>query len=102
MAIGGNGVQINYETTIIRANASEILSLAGETSQGQGVDGRDSVALAEDAARWLAGQTGGVVAVTGVVDFVTDGTRDVWIEGGSALMPLNTARGCSLTGLCGA
>lgn len=90
------------KATIIRANASEILSLAGETSQGQGVDARDSVVLAEDAARWLAGQTGGVVAVTGVVDFVTDGTRDVWIEGGSALMPLNTALGCSLTGLCGA
>jgi Hydroxyethylthiazole kinase, sugar kinase family len=88
--------------TIIRANASEVLSLAGESSRGQGVDGKDSVTLAEDAARWLAGQTGGVIAVTGAVDFVTDGRRDAWIEGGSALMPLNTALGCSLTGLCGA
>ncbi|WP_127103827.1 hydroxyethylthiazole kinase [Pararhodobacter zhoushanensis] len=88
--------------TIIRGNASEILSLAGEASRGQGVDGRDAVAAAEDGARWLAQRTGGVVAVTGAVDFVTDGSRAVRIEGGSPWMPMNTALGCSLTGLCGA
>lgn len=57
---------------------------------------------AEDAARWLAAQTGGVVAVTGESDFVTDGTRAARIAGGSPYMPMNTALGCSLTGLCGA
>ncbi|MGD9863350.1 MAG: hydroxyethylthiazole kinase [Pseudodonghicola sp.] len=88
--------------TIIRGNASEILSLAGEASNGQGVDGRDSVALAEDGARRLAQASGAVVAVTGEVDFVTDGSRAVRIAGGSAYMPLNTALGCSLTCLCGA
>jgi hydroxyethylthiazole kinase len=87
---------------IIRANASEILSLAGEVSRGQGVDGRDSTASAEGAARRLAQRTGGVVAMTGAVDFVTDGARAVRIAGGSVWMPLNTAMGCSLTGLCGA
>ncbi|MDK3019669.1 hydroxyethylthiazole kinase [Pseudodonghicola flavimaris] len=93
---------VALKPTIIRGNASEILALAGEASRGQGVDGRDSVAAAEDGARWLAQETGGVVAVTGEVDFVTDGTRAVRIAGGSPLMPLNTALGCSLTGLCGA
>ena len=88
--------------TIIRGNASEILSLAGEASRGQGVDGRDSVAVAEEAARRLARTSGAVVAVTGEVDFVTDGDRAVRIEGGSHWMPLNTALGCSLTCLCGA
>lgn len=88
--------------TILRGNASEILSLAGEASRGQGVDGRDSVAAAEDGARWLARSSGAVVAVTGAVDFVTDGGREAHIEGGSPWMPLNTALGCSLTGLCGA
>lgn len=88
--------------TIIRGNASEILALAGEASRGQGVDGRDSVAEAEDGARRLARASGAVVAVTGEVDFVTDGSRAVRIEGGSPWMPLNTALGCSLTCLCGA
>lgn len=88
--------------TIIRGNASEILSLAGEESRGQGVDGRDAVEAAEDGARRLARTSGGVVAVTGAVDFVTDGERAVRIVGGSSWMPMNTALGCSLTCLCGA
>lgn len=88
--------------TIIRGNASEILSLAGEESLGRGVDARNGVAAAEDAARRLAQGSGAVVAVTGPQDLVTDGTRAVWIGGGSPWMPLNTAMGCSLTGLCGA
>ncbi|MEK1875869.1 MAG: hydroxyethylthiazole kinase, partial [Rhizobium altiplani] len=41
-------------------------------------------------------------AVTGVVDFVSDGERAAWIEGGSALMPKVTALGCALTCLVGA
>ncbi|KAA2311416.1 hydroxyethylthiazole kinase [Pseudooceanicola sediminis] len=93
---------VALKPTIIRANASEILSLAGEASRGQGVDGRDSTAAAQGAASRLAQRTGGVVAMTGAVDFVTDGMRAVRIAGGSSWMPLNTALGCSLTGLCGA
>ncbi|QFT61136.1 Hydroxyethylthiazole kinase (plasmid) [Sulfitobacter sp. THAF37] len=88
--------------TIIRGNASEILSLAGEASRGQGVDGRDAVEAAQEGARLLARSSGAVVAVTGAVDHVTDGNRAVRIEGGSPFMPMNTALGCSLTCLCGA
>ena len=88
--------------TIIRGNASEILALAGEASHGQGVDGRDPVEAAEEGAARLARSSGSVVAVTGAVDYVTDGERAARIEGGSPLMPMNTALGCSLTCLCGA
>ena len=88
--------------TIIRGNASEIIALAGGESRGQGVDSRDPVEQAEDSARWLAKRQQAVVAVTGAVDFVTDGERAVRIEGGSALMPQVTALGCSLTCLVGA
>jgi len=88
--------------TIIRANASEIIALAGSASRGRGVDSRDSVAAAEDAARLLAARHKSVVAVTGVTDFVTDGDRAVRIAGGSALMPQVTALGCALTCLVGA
>ncbi|KAA5604123.1 hydroxyethylthiazole kinase [Roseospira marina] len=93
---------VALEPTIIRGNASEIRALAGEASRGQGVDGRDSVTVAEDGARRLAVDSGAVVAVTGEVDYVTDGRRAVRIEGGSPFMPMNTALGCSLTCLCGA
>jgi len=88
--------------TIIRGNASEIIALAGGESRGQGVDSRDPVEQAEGSARWLAERQRAVVAVTGAMDFVTDGERAVRIEGGSALMPQVTALGCSLTCLVGA
>ncbi|MGB0958990.1 MAG: hydroxyethylthiazole kinase [Halocynthiibacter sp.] len=88
--------------TIIRGNASEILALSGAVSAGKGVDAGDSVADAETGAMALAQAQSCVVAVTGAVDFVTDGTRSARVSGGSDLMPKVTAMGCSLTGLMGA
>lgn len=93
---------MDLRPTIIRGNASEIIALGGRQSSGQGVDSRDPVGEAEDAARRLAETQGAIVAVTGPVDFVTDGDRAVRISGGSALMPKVTALGCSLTALVGA
>jgi len=88
--------------SIIRGNASEILALAGSQSAAKGVDSRDSVQAAETAARSLAASSGAVVAVTGEVDFITDGVDSLRVSGGSALMPKVTALGCSLTCLVGA
>lgn len=90
------------EPTILRGNASEIMALAGEASRGQGVDSGDSAMAARNAALMLARRHGCVVAVTGDVDFVTDGSRSAMIEGGSPLMPKVTALGCALTCLVGA
>lgn len=88
--------------TVIRGNASEILALAGTAAAGRGVDAADSVAAAETAARELAQATGGVVAVTGAIDFVTDGNREARIANGHPLMPRITAMGCALTGVVAA
>jgi hydroxyethylthiazole kinase len=87
---------------VIRGNASEIMALAGEASAGRGVDAGDSVEQAEAAAIALARKSHAVVAVTGAVDFVTDGHRAVRLSGGSPLMPQVTAMGCALTCLIGA
>ncbi|NLS07789.1 hydroxyethylthiazole kinase [Rhizobium sp. P32RR-XVIII] len=93
---------LDLKPAIIRGNASEIIALGGGESRGRGVDSRDPVEQAEEAARSLARQYGSVVAVTGAVDFVTDGTGACRIAGGSPLMPQVTALGCSLTCLVGA
>ena len=93
---------VELRPTVIRGNASEIIALAGSRSSGHGVDSGDSVMAAEGAAIVVAQQNACVVAVTGEVDFVTDGRRSVRILGGSSLMPRVTALGCSLTGLTGA
>ncbi|WP_272009052.1 hydroxyethylthiazole kinase [Roseovarius sp. ZX-A-9] len=88
--------------TVIRGNASEVLSLAGADATGRGVDASDGVNAAEAAARDLAARTGGVVAVTGPVDYVTDGTTGWRIANGAPVMPQVTALGCSLTGIVAA
>ncbi|MFT6483093.1 MAG: hydroxyethylthiazole kinase [Candidatus Azotimanducaceae bacterium] len=87
---------------IIRGNASEVLALSGAVAAGKGADSGDSVADAEGAAATLAKAQGCVVAITGAVDFVTDGRRAARVAGGSAIMPKVTAMGCSLTALMGA
>ncbi|WP_295880639.1 hydroxyethylthiazole kinase [uncultured Thiohalocapsa sp.] len=93
------------QPTLVRGNASEILGLgsaaAGGTG-GRGVDATDPVAAAEQAAVDLARRCHCVVAVTGEIDFVTDGARAARVANGHALMPQVTALGCALTGVCGA
>jgi hydroxyethylthiazole kinase len=93
---------LELRPTVIRGNASEIMALTGLANAGRGVDAGDSVEQAEAAAVALSRSTQAVVAVTGVVDFITDGDQSVRIGGGSALMPRVTAMGCALTCLIGA
>jgi hydroxyethylthiazole kinase len=89
--------------SVIRGNASEIMSLAGQVgAAGKGVD---SSARAEDAtaaAAALAQRTGSVVAITGTTDYVCDGASLVAIHAGHALMPLSTALGCALSAVTAA
>lgn len=86
---------------IIRGNASEIIALGGGANAGKGADSGDAVSDAQVVATALAGRHGCVVAVTGPVDLVTDGTRIVSVRGGSDLMPKVTALGCALTAVTG-
>ncbi|WP_075180862.1 hydroxyethylthiazole kinase [Pantoea sp. 1.19] len=81
----------------IRGNASEILALAGEGAGGRGVDSRHDAADALAAARDLARRVNTVVAVTGEVDYVTDGERLLRVPGGSPLMARVTGTGCALS-----
>jgi len=88
--------------TIIRGNGSEIVSLAGEAGAGKGVDSLTGAGEAIAAAAALATRTGAVVAVTGEADYVCDGTSELAIYSGHALMPLSTALGCSLSAVTAA
>ncbi|WP_413652141.1 hydroxyethylthiazole kinase [Pantoea sp. B65] len=86
----------------IRANASEILALAQQVGQGRGVDSLHDSAAALSAAQQLARSSGAVVAVTGVVDYVTDGERTLAVPGGSALMTRVVGTGCALSAVVAA
>lgn len=85
-----------HRPTAIRANASEILGLAGEPAGGRGVDATDTVDAAVAAARRLAVRTGAVVAVSGATDVVVSAGRTTRVTGGDPLMPLVIGTGCAL------
>lgn len=86
----------------IRGNASEILSLAGMGGAGRGVDSTALSDSAREAARQLAGRTGAAVAVTGPIDYVTNGAREIAIRNGHPMMTRITGSGCTATALLGA
>ncbi len=88
---------LEYRPAAIRGNASEIMALAGQAVAGRGVDSRHDALTALEAARLLANSTGAVVAVTGEVDFVTDGLRVLEVPGGSAMMTRVVGTGCALS-----
>ncbi len=98
-----------YPPTIIRGNASEIIALAklwnvlstsSDSTGPKGVDSTNSVQEAENAAKDLAKFIKGAVSVSGIEDFVTDGTTSVYSKGGSHFMEKITGAGCSLGGVC--
>lgn len=84
--------------SIIRGNASEISGLTGG-SGGRGVDTSESSSAVVDQAKQLALQHHTVIAVSGEVDYVTDGSRVVEVHNGHPLMTAVTGVGCSLGAL---
>ncbi|WP_136796832.1 hydroxyethylthiazole kinase [Desulfosediminicola ganghwensis] len=90
------------QVTVIRGNASEVLSLRDADSKTRGVDALHSVEDAAGVAGILAGELGVTLAVTGPVDLVTDGMRVLRVENGHKLMPYVTGTGCAATTIVGA
>ncbi len=88
--------------SVIRGNASEILSLRHEESKTRGVDSLHSVDEAADTARILAEELQTTLAITGPVDLVTDGRRIVRVSNGDPLMGFVTGTGCTATTVIGA
>ncbi|MDE3127822.1 MAG: hydroxyethylthiazole kinase [Gemmatimonadota bacterium] len=94
---------VGMRPAVIRGNASEIMVVAGAVGvSGKGVDSAHSTRDALAPARALAARTGALVAMTGVVDYVTDGTRAVSIANGHPMMARVTGLGCTATALVGA
>ena len=88
--------------TLVRGNASEILALGGGAAKTKGVDAADSVDAAAERAGTLARELGTPVAITGAVDFITDGRRVLRVANGHPLMGGVTGTGCGATAIIGA
>jgi hydroxyethylthiazole kinase len=89
--------------SVIRGNASEIMSVAGTAATTRGVDSSAAVADSLHSASDLAKRTGGVVCVSGEVDHVIDAAgRHASLSNGHEWMTRITGVGCSATALIGA
>ncbi len=83
--------------TVVRGNASEILSIASGDITTKGVDAVHNVEQASETARKMAHQLGCAVAITGPVDLITDGRRVVRCRNGHPLLGRVTGTGCAAT-----
>lgn len=92
----------HLQPTVIRGNGSEILALGGGHAAMSGPKGEIDSAEALDAAHDLAKATGAVIAITGTIDYVTDGKRVMAVANGHLLMTKVAALGSALTCLVGA
>ena len=88
--------------SVIRGNASEVLSLAGKDSHTKGVDAVHGVEEAEASAVALSKKLNAILAITGPVDLVTDGKSILRVFNGHAQMGNVTGTGCTATALIGA
>jgi len=92
---------------VIRGNLSEILFIAGLGATTKGVDvsetdlQQSSSDTAHQTARSLAKKLGCVIAITGAVDTISDGTRTFCIENGHKMLGAITGTGCMCTSLIG-
>lgn len=101
-AVGQLIEQVNI--SVIRGNMSEIRFIAGLDSMTKGVDASEtdlnnSVTSGIDTAKTLADKLGCVVAVTGAVDIVSNGSRTICIENGHKILSAVTGTGCMCSSL---
>jgi hydroxyethylthiazole kinase len=87
--------------TVLRGNAGEVATLVGADAEVRGVEsmaaGLEPAQLAQEAAR----QLGLVVSVTGPVDHVSDGDRELAVANGHTLLATVTGTGCISSALTG-
>ena len=99
---------LEHRPAVIRGNASEIPALLDNfvhrTSggSGRGPEADAAVSAALPGAHALAQQSGGIVALTGAVDWVIGGGRSLSVHGGHPLMARVSGAGCAATAIVAA
>lgn len=90
------------DIAVLKGNGGEIASLAGAGGKVRGVDSDGVGGSPEQIVRDFAGRLGTVVAMTGPVDFVSDGKRTLRVDNGHPLMGRFSGSGCMAASVVGA
>ncbi|KAI8338410.1 Hydroxyethylthiazole kinase family-domain-containing protein [Chlamydoabsidia padenii] len=87
--------------TIIKGNGGEILSMANRGGRSRGVDSLGNVdeSIAVLAVKELAQKHQCIVAMTGPIDYVSDGVRTFSIHNGDPMLARITGSGCMVTSI---
>lgn len=85
--------------TVVRGNASEVMSLFAkeEEIKIRGVDSLETVDAVRHGAHMMAAELKKVIAITGEVDFVTNGDKSVEVHNGHPMFGRVTGTGCAAT-----
>ncbi|TPX32279.1 hypothetical protein SmJEL517_g04578 [Synchytrium microbalum] len=88
-----------HRLSIIKGNAGEIAAITGDIPglQVRGVESVGTLANPGLVAKILSKRSGAVIAISGAVDTISDGTRVVQVRNGSHWMGTFTGSGCSAT-----
>jgi hydroxyethylthiazole kinase len=89
------------EIAVVRGNAGEVATLVGVEAEVRGVESIGEVEHPTGLARAAAQALGIVVAVTGVVDHVSDGELSHGVENGHELLAAVSGTGCMATAITG-
>ena len=87
---------------LIRGNAGELATIAGEDWQAKGVDAGQGKTNLQEVAQRVAQRYGCTVLISGEVDIISNGKQTATIHNGTPLFPKVTASGCLLSAVCAA
>lgn len=88
--------------SVIRGNLAEIKVLSGMESLSKGVDSAETESgEVKDVAKALAKVLNTVVAITGAVDYISDGSKIISLKNGNEMLTKVTGTGCMSTSLIG-
>jgi hydroxyethylthiazole kinase len=96
------GLLAELPIAVLRGNPGEIATLVGVEAEVRGVESIAAGGEAAELARAAARALGLVAAVTGAVDYVSDGTRVLAVENGHELLGTVSGTGCMSTAITGA
>ena len=94
----------NVKVNVIRGNMSEIKTLCGLKGIAKGVDSDEIIGIEDSKkiAKLLSKKINSVVAITGMIDYISDGERVISIGNGNEMLTKVTGTGCMTTALIGA
>lgn len=114
VGVGCSGLRLDYvkkflyecHPSVIKGNMSEMKAICGIKSNAEGIDVGACDVVTEDNSdesiamlKELSLKTGAVIAATGVVDIITNGTDTYLIKNGCEMLSMITGTGCMVNAL---